>query len=135
MKTLNKTVYGPDMLKFSAEYAQAENPSEYAEVIAKLGLSLDDVNEALRVAKKRVYEAALESTPESRIDAMVTKMRETGAFEESEIQVIAESARAKAKNSLPSGLTPVLGEDGKQVVGKPRGRAAATKTEEKPVAA
>lgn len=132
MKTITKPVYGPDLLKYTGEYHIAENVGEVSDVVSKMGLSLDDVNEALRQAKKRLYNAALESTPQSRIDALVASAKNTGAFSDEDISAMVESIRAKVQNTLPSGLVPVKGEDGKQIVGKPRGRAAATAVTETP---
>lgn len=144
MKTVTGPVYAKDsLLKFAGNYEEIDKIEEASEAAQKMGLTVADINQAFRKAKKLYYIAALESTPETRLAAMKTALENTGAFDADEINVMIESARKKAKDSLPAGLVPVLHPEdypdptlrGKQVVGKLRGRAAANaKAEDKPAA-
>ena len=103
MKSITRNIVGPESKLYSAEFAQAENPSEYAEVIAALGLSLADVNEALRKAKKVLYLVALESTPDTVLANMVSAMV-LGGFTLEEATAMAETKRASLGAGLPKGL-------------------------------
>src|SRR6187551_3526026 len=86
MKSITRNIVGPESKLYSAKFSQAENMGEVGDVITSLGLSLSDVNEALRKAKKALYLASLESTPE-------------------EAKQIAETKRASLGSGLPVGLT------------------------------
>jgi len=77
---------------------------EVGDVITSLGLSLSDVNEALRKAKKALYLASLESTPDSIIATIVAAMV-AGGFTPEEAKQIAETKRASLGSGLPVGLT------------------------------
>jgi hypothetical protein len=103
MKPITRNIVGPESKLYSAEFMQAENPSEYAEVISALGLTLADVNEALRKAKKGLYLVALESTPDTILANMVASMV-LGGFTQEEAQAMAETRRAKLGAGLPKGL-------------------------------
>ena len=104
MKSITRNIVGPESKLYSAKFSQAENLGEVGEVITSLGLSLADVNEALRKAKKALYLASLESTPDSIIADMVKSMV-AGGFEVDEAKQIAETRRAKLGAGLPNGLT------------------------------
>jgi hypothetical protein len=103
MKSITRNIVGPNSKVYSAEFAQAENSGEVSEVITALGLSLEDVNEALRKAKKGLYLASLESTPDSIIANMVAAMV-AGGFTPEEAKTMAETKRQSLGAGLPKGL-------------------------------
>jgi len=104
MKPITRNIVGPESKLYAAKFAQAENMNEVPDVITALGLSLSDVNEALRKAKKALYLASLESTPDSIIANMIASMI-AGGFDADEAKQIAETRRAKLGAGLPNGLT------------------------------
>lgn len=103
MKSITRNIVGPESKLYSAQFAQAESMNEVSDVITSLGLSLSDVNEALRKAKKALYLASLESTPDSIIANMIASMI-AGGFDAEEAKTIAETRRAKLGAGLPKGL-------------------------------
>jgi len=104
MKSITRNIVGPESKLYSAKFSQAENMGEVGDVITSLGLSLSDVNEALRKAKKALYLASLESTPDSIIATIVAAMV-AGGFTPEEAKQIAETKRASLGSGLPVGLT------------------------------
>ena len=103
MKTIVRNIVGPESKMYAADFAQADSPAEYGDVIATLGLSLEDVNDALRKAKQVRYLSALESTPDSIIATMVAAMV-AGGFSPEEAKTISESKRESLGTGLPKGL-------------------------------
>lgn len=103
MVTITRNIVGPSSKVFEASFAQAENMAEVSDVIAKLGLTLAEVNDGLKRAKKGLYLAALESTVDSKIEAAKQALI-TAGFSSEEAQTIAESKRASLDKGLPEGL-------------------------------
>lgn len=103
MKKITRNIVGPESKVFAAEFAQAENMNEISDVITSLGLSLDNVNEALRKAKKALYLASLDSTPDSVIATAIAGLIAIG-FTPDEAKQMAEVKRATLGSGLPAGL-------------------------------
>jgi cell fate (sporulation/competence/biofilm development) regulator YmcA (YheA/YmcA/DUF963 family) len=117
MQKITRSVVGPKNLMYLGEFQQAENPSEYADVIAAMGLSLDEVNEALKKAKKLIYTASLDTTVDS-IVADLKKALLAGGYDEAEAVAMSEARRDKLSKGLPAGLTIYKNEDGTQKISK-----------------
>lgn len=103
MKQVTRNIVGPGSKVYEASFAQAESASEYGDVISALGLTVEQVNEAFRRAKKDLYLAALESTPDSKIETATQGLIAAG-FEPTEARAIAESKRDTLGTGLPAGL-------------------------------
>jgi hypothetical protein len=103
MQTVTRNIVGPGSKLYEASFIQADNMSEVNDVISQMGLTVADVNEALRRAKKVYYLTALDSTVDSKIEAAKQALI-TAGFSADEAQGIAESKRASLDKGLPAGL-------------------------------
>lgn len=103
MQTVTRNIVGPGSKVYEASFVQAENMAEVADAISQMGLTVSEVNEALRRAKKGLYLAALDSTVDSKIEAAKQALIVAG-FAADEAQTIAESKRASLDTGLPVGL-------------------------------
>ena len=71
-ENLNKVTYNlvaPDLRKFTADFYEAVNHEGIGEAVRSMGLSVSDVNEALRAVKKEQYRSALSTNFEAKADA------------------------------------------------------------------
>ncbi len=121
MEKVTRNIVGPNSKVYEATFTQAANMNEVSEVISSMGLTVEQVNEALRRAKKGLYLTALESTVDSKIEAAKQALI-TAGFSADEAQTIAESKRSSLDKGLPEGLKDL------NRVSK-RGRKAAETTE------
>ena len=103
MKSVTRNIVGPGSKVYEATFSQAEDMSQVSEVISAMGLTLEQVNEGLRKAKKDLYLSALDSTVDSKIEAAKQALI-TAGFSADEAQSIAESKRSNLDTGLPAGL-------------------------------
>lgn len=130
MVDVTRNIVGPGSKVYQASFAQAANMNEVPDVISKMGLTVEQVNEALRRAKKGLYLAALDSTVDSKIEAAKQALI-TAGFSADEAQTIAESKRGSLDKGLPAGLTQLFEADGTTPRISKRGRKSdAEKAEE-----
>lgn len=118
------SLIGPKNLKYEADYFEAKDAEGFAEAISRNGLTVEDVNFALRQVRKQTYLDALEQTPDDLIANAVKAMLAIGVPEE-QARAIAEAQRQTLGKGLPNGLRAVM-KDGKHVEAKQRGRKTAT---------
>ena len=112
----------PDLKKFTAEYAEATDWSGIQDAASRNGISLPELNEAMREIRKETYKASLSVSNEDKLSEARKNMLAIG-MDSSEVEALIEAQRAKMVNSLPTGLSPVYQTDaeGNQVLvdGKP----------------
>lgn len=124
MQTVTKNLVAPDLRKFSAEYHVAESFDEIQATAAANGVSLAELNDAMRGLRRSVYIDALSKTVDAKLEQFVKNAVATGVMTAEEATALAESKRAQLASQLPNGLKPVLDENGNQAYGKKKGRAA-----------
>lgn len=113
----------PDLKVYSAEYAEATDWSGIQDAASRNGISLAELNEQMRSVRKESYKEALSVSNDDKLSEARKRMLDIG-MDASEVDALIEAQRAKMVNSLPTGLSPVLLEDGSQKIAKRRGRQA-----------
>ena len=103
MKSVTRNIVGPNSKVYEASFSQAENLGEVTEVATSMGLTIEQVNDALRRAKKEMYLAALDSTVDSKIESAMQALI-TAGFNPDEAKAVAESKRSSLDSGLPTGL-------------------------------
>lgn len=117
------SLIGPQNKKYEADYFEAKDAEGFAEAISRNGLTVEDLNYALRQVRRNTYLDALEQTPDDLIATAVKSLLAIGMPEE-QAKAIAEAQRSTLGKGLPSGLRAVLDEKGNHVIAKQRGRKA-----------
>ena len=103
MATLTRNIVGPGSKVYAADFPQAENMNSVMDVVSAAGLTLEQINNAIRREVKLMYLAALESTVDSKIETAYQSLLVAG-FDADEARIVAESKRAKLDSGLPKGL-------------------------------
>ena len=114
--------------KFQAEYAEATDFGGIAEAAKQNGLTLAQVNEAMRGIRRETFIEALGKTADDRITGFIKAAKDMG-MEDDDINAQVESLKAKLGNKLPSGLTQLFSDEAKTVpvIAKRKGRAPGSK--------
>ena len=97
---------------YRAVYFEMETPEQFPDVIRQNGLTLKQVNTAMRLARKEGYIALLEDSPEDKLAELMRILLATGSSEAEATAMVDAKRESMKLSALPSGVTPVLNADG-----------------------